>query len=245
MVKYTNYDYIYNMAYVYRHIRLDKNEVFYVGISCNKRNDYVRSNEKTRRGDWWKKIIAKTDYKVDIIFDDVTPEFAKEKEIEFIKLYGRKDLGLGTLVNMTDGGDGLNNRVFTPEYRLKLSIAAKKRIVTDEQKEKLRGYRLGKKLTEKHKKAISDWNKNKKLSESHILSIKKRMTENNPSSNKFGAESKSFKGYIIATKDGVFFGKYEGIGDAARKLNTNSSKICAVANGRRKTHLGFVFYREK
>lgn len=34
--------------------------------------------------------------------------FIKEREQEFIKMYGRKDLNTGTLCNMTDGGDGMN-----------------------------------------------------------------------------------------------------------------------------------------
>jgi hypothetical protein len=91
------------MAIVYRHIRLDKNEVFYIGIG----KDENRAYEKRRsRSDWWKSVINMTDYRVDILFDELTWEEACEKEIEFIKLYGRKDLGLGSLVNLTDGGDG-------------------------------------------------------------------------------------------------------------------------------------------
>lgn len=232
------------MAYVYRHIRLDKNEVFYVGISCNKRNDYVRSNEKTRRGDWWKKIIAKTDYKVDIIFDDVTPEFAKEKEIEFIKLYGRQDLGLGTLVNMTDGGDGLNNRVFTVEYRKKLSDAAKKRIISDAQKQKLREYKLGSKITQEHKDIISRANKGKIASDSLKKFRSERMNAENPSRGKFGINAINFKGYVKAYKDGVLFGIYEGVYSASRELNINPSNINRVIKGNRKTSRGFIFIRE-
>jgi hypothetical protein len=36
--------------YIYRHVRLDKNEVFYIGIGQRKyTNDYERANQKTRR----------------------------------------------------------------------------------------------------------------------------------------------------------------------------------------------------
>lgn len=102
--------------YLYRHIREDKNEPFYIGIATKGkepfhtyRQEYSRAFVKNRRSDFWKKIINKTGYTVEIIFETDNVEEAKQKEIEFIKLYGRKDLGTGTLVNLTDGGYGNPN----------------------------------------------------------------------------------------------------------------------------------------
>lgn len=115
------------MAYVYRHIRLDKNEPFYIGIGSD--FIYKRANEKARRSNLWKKIIAKTDYDIEILFDDITYDEAKIKEIEFIKLYGRIDIGNGTLTNLTDGGDGSMNP--SKEARLKMSKAHKGRKNSD------------------------------------------------------------------------------------------------------------------
>lgn len=103
--------------FVYRHIRLDKNEVFYIGRG----KTYVKEKYKTKssivglywrafcknnRHPFWKSVTAKTDFAVEIIFESNDFDFICEKEQEFIKLYGRKDLGTGTLVNMSDGGDG-------------------------------------------------------------------------------------------------------------------------------------------
>jgi hypothetical protein len=97
------------MAYVYRHIRLDKNEPFYIGIGSD--NSYKRAFEKTKdkRSIFWNNIVNKTNYEVEILMDNLTWEQACEKEKEFISMYGRNDLGKGTLVNMTDGGDGVIN----------------------------------------------------------------------------------------------------------------------------------------
>ena len=125
---------------VYRHIRLDKNEVFYIGIGKN----LSRAFDKRQRNRYWKFITNKTKYRVDILFDDLSKEEASDKEKEFIKLYGRKDLGLGTLVNMTDGGDGLNN----------ISKELKKRI-SDKLKNKNCSYFKGKKHTDETKKIMS------------------------------------------------------------------------------------------
>jgi hypothetical protein len=92
------------MAYVYRHIRLDKNEPFYIGIGISK--NYHRAYSKKGRNKIWKSIINRSKYDVEIIFDDLTWEQACQKEMEFIKLYGRIDNKNGTLSNLTDGGDG-------------------------------------------------------------------------------------------------------------------------------------------
>jgi hypothetical protein len=92
------------MAYLYRHIRLDKNEPFYIGIGTD--IEYKRAYNFYNRSNHWKNIINKTQYEVEILLDDLTWEEACQKEIEFITLYGRKDLNKGTLVNLTDGGEG-------------------------------------------------------------------------------------------------------------------------------------------
>ena len=95
------------MAYLYRHIRLDKNEPFYVGIGSD--NSYKRANETSRRNLHWKNIVKKGPYEIEIILDNLTWEEACEKEKEFIVLYGRTNLNKGSLCNLTDGGEGLIN----------------------------------------------------------------------------------------------------------------------------------------
>ena len=92
------------MAYLYRHIRLDKNEPFYIGIGITK--NYSRAYSKKSRNKLWKTIANKSGYEVEVIFDDLSWEEACEKEKEFISLYGRIDIKTGILSNMTNGGDG-------------------------------------------------------------------------------------------------------------------------------------------
>ena len=108
------------MAYVYTYTRLDKNEIFYVGIGSDSK--YKRAKNKSLRTNYFKKIINKSECRLDIVFDDLTWEEACLKEIELIALYGRKDLGIGTLINFTDGGEGRKgsqNRI-TPTYQIDL-----------------------------------------------------------------------------------------------------------------------------
>jgi len=87
------------MAIVYRHIRLDTNEPFYIGVSVRARRPF---ENKSRSADWTK-VIESTGYDVHILFEDVDEDFAKQKEKEFISLYGRICDG-GTLVNKNKGG---------------------------------------------------------------------------------------------------------------------------------------------
>jgi hypothetical protein len=109
------------MAYVYKHIRLDTNEVFYIGIGKNKSRAY----SKTHRNEYWHSIVNKAGYSIEIIEDGITWQEAVLKEIELIEYYGRKDKGIGTLVNMTNGGDGAVGLIHSEESKKKRSDSAK------------------------------------------------------------------------------------------------------------------------
>ena len=123
------------MAYVYRHIRLDKNEPFYIGIGNDK--SFSRARERSNRNNHWTNIANQTDIEIEILCSDLTWEEARRKEVEFIKLYGRKDLGSGSLVNMTDGGEGALNP-------------------TEENRQKKRDFKIKFKVSDKTKKKLSD-----------------------------------------------------------------------------------------
>jgi hypothetical protein len=96
------------MAYVYKHIRKDNNQVFYVGIGADNKGKYSRAYSLRRNG-FWHIIKNKSDYLVEIVYDNITWEEACNIEKTLIKKYGRKDLGEGTLCNLTDGGEGTIN----------------------------------------------------------------------------------------------------------------------------------------
>lgn len=131
------------MAIVYRHIRVDKNEPFYIGIGKTEKRAY----EKIKRNQFWHNVIAKTDYEVEILFDDLSWENAGEKEKELIKLYGKRDNNTGSLVNITDGGGGTLGARHNEESRRKIGEESRNRKRTprsEETKAKLRLANLGK-----------------------------------------------------------------------------------------------------
>jgi hypothetical protein len=164
------------MAVVYEHIRKDTNEVFYVG----KGETPSRAFSKHNRNRYWKNIVNKTDYTVEIIHSDITQDEACELEKHLIFLYGRKDLGLGSLVNMTDGGDGginpsietrkkLSNRIISDKTRQKLSDSHKGenhhmygKTHSNETKEKISVAHKGKIHSDETKKNMTIIGRNKK-----------------------------------------------------------------------------------
>jgi len=229
------------MAYVYRHIRLDKNEPFYIGIGSDMTNK--RANERARRSEIWKKIVAKSEYEIEILMDGITFDEAKLKEIEFIKLYGRIDLGNGTLANLTDGGDGLINRIFTPEHRRKLSLSQIGRKLSEEQKDKLRKYRIGIPNSPEARLKISKANKGRINTPELMELLRNRKGEKNPIFGIRGVYNKNFKGFIEVFKDGVNLGKYEGIRHCAESFGVDATKVSAVINGRRNHTGGYTFKR--
>lgn len=106
------------MIYVYKHIRKDNNEVFYIGIAKRK----TRLSSSNNRNKYWHNVVNKCGYDVEIIEKGISWKEACEREKYWIKFYGRKDLNEGTLVNMTDGGEGVENYSHTDKTKKKLSI---------------------------------------------------------------------------------------------------------------------------
>jgi hypothetical protein len=149
------------MAYLYRHIRLDKNEPFYIGIGSD--SNLYRAYVKNGRNKIWSDIYNNTDVEIEILLNDLSWEQAKEKEKEFISLYGRIDNNTGTLANLTNGGAGMLGFRFSENARKNMSIAQKnKPTVTEETRNK---------LSIAGKNRIGPW-KGKKFTTEHSLKIK-------------------------------------------------------------------------
>jgi hypothetical protein len=104
-----------NNAYVYTHKRLDKNCIFYVGIGSTA--NYRRAYQTHKRNDFWTRVNNITDIEVEVLFEGLTWEVANYYEKYLIATYGRVNKNTGTLVNMTDGGDGIKGWVLSEEGR--------------------------------------------------------------------------------------------------------------------------------
>lgn len=119
--------------YLYRHIRPDKNEPFYIGIGTKNqdkfvkgpKSEYQRAYNKCSRSKIWWDIVNKNDgkYEVEILMECDDYKFVENKEIEFVKLYGRINLHTGILSNLTDGGDGKVSCVHSQDTKDKMSAS--------------------------------------------------------------------------------------------------------------------------
>lgn len=116
-------------CYVYRHRRLDTNEVFYIGKgtisksflnSKSEKKKFDRAFSKKNRNQWWTNI-SKLGYQVELLNTNLTEQEANDLEELLIQTYGRKDCCGGILVNLTDGGEGAVGYIMSDEQKRGIS----------------------------------------------------------------------------------------------------------------------------
>lgn len=112
------YTYYMKEYYIYTHTT--NGEIFYVGMGIGN-----RLNDLRLRNTGWYEIVNQYGFESEVIENNLTQDEAYEREKFHIKRLGRKDLNLGKLVNLTDGGKGNLGYIWKPNSRLKISIAHK------------------------------------------------------------------------------------------------------------------------
>ena len=160
---------IMNDTVVYRH-RKPCGEVFYIGIGNKK-----RPTSKKDRNKFWHHIVKKHGYDVEVIAEGLSWADACELEEFLISIYGRRDLGTGTLVNLTNGGEGAKGITYkhSVESRKKISEAKKgKKQSLKHIKNRIESFK-GYKHSVKSIKKMSEAKKGKKFSAEHRKKISK------------------------------------------------------------------------
>lgn len=201
------------MAIVYKHIRLDTNEVFYIGIGTNR-----RAYEKRDRNRHWNNIVKKAGYSIEITHKNITREEAVSIEKYLIAFYGRADLGLGGLVNMTDGGDGGNNQ---SEETKKL----RSEIMSGD-----RNHRYGKTLSDENKKLLSELWKGRVFSEDTRIKLGK-----SKKGNTYRAKM------VIDIDTGTV---YNSVTEASVAIGQSAPTLSQKLNNRIKNNTCLVFLKE-
>lgn len=113
--------------YIYIHFRKSDGVPFYVGKGTSRKRDknlFARACEP-HKNIHWKNTVAKHGIVINIIMRCQTDKEAQEQEKRIILEIGRQDLCTGTLVNKTNGGDGICGLIISDELRKKRSEAAK------------------------------------------------------------------------------------------------------------------------
>jgi hypothetical protein len=212
-----------NNWYVYKHIRLDKNEPFYIGIGNKKKFGRAFEFSKDKRNEIWWKIYSKTNIFVEILYESLTKTEASLKEQELIKKYGRKDLNEGSLCNMTDGGDGIWNCIRTEKTKKLLS----------EQKIGSKNPQFGKKQS---KEFIEKRFKN-------IRGIKKSDEDKKKQSLNTIKSGQAKEVDVFKYNTNEYIGRFYAISEACRILGFHhlNGKAVQVAKGKRNHTQGYVF----
>lgn len=156
--------------YLYKHTREDLDEIFYIGIgtiqnSKYKKQKYSRAFDKARRTNFWKNVVKKTTYKVEILIESDNKDYIVQKEKELIKLYGRRDLGTGTLVNLCEGGEGITGYLHKQESKDKIAKGNKGKVRSQEAIKKYKACKKGRKVSEETRKKLSYYFTNKNTKE--------------------------------------------------------------------------------
>ena len=234
------------MAYVYQHIRLDTNTIFYIGIGSDL--NYKRAYTKHKRNIYWNRIVDISDYAIEIIEDGIEWKDACKKEQFWINYYGRHNLGTGQLCNMTDGGEGTIGRYCSMETKLKMGRESKKKIYTKEYRKKLsmtsigeNNPMFGKHHSEDAKKKISD----SQIGELHHWYGTKRSEK---TKNKIGANQPLKISIIKCDLNGNEIETYPSMGLAAKNnyisegnLSTYFKKSFITKQNRYRTLGGFIW----
>ena len=123
--------------YVYAYLRKSDLTPYYIGKGKGPRAWAKQHN-----------VIVPEDYnRIVIVESNLSDIGALAIERRLIEWYGRKDLGIGTLRNMSAGGDGAEGRIQTEQTRKLIGEANKRRVWTEESKNKLRLHNQNKKQT--------------------------------------------------------------------------------------------------
>jgi hypothetical protein len=153
-----------NIYYIYQHRRNDTGEIFYVGKGKQK-----RCFETTNRNPHWQNITNKTDYSIELLYENLTEDVANLVEIGLITKYKHEGVNL---CNITIGGEGSSGHKHSIQSRKVMSEKKLGKKLTDEHKQKIGQSQIGKVITEEQKKKISQTLKGRKLSEEHKRAIR-------------------------------------------------------------------------
>lgn len=209
---------INNNFYVYLHIRKDNGQPFYVGIGSTKWN---RVNSKKNRNQWWLNIVKKYDYDSIFLEENLTENQSFELEKYWIKRIGRKDLGLGVLVNLTDGGEGKSGCKHTEETINKIKEKRKTQIITDKHRQK---------ISESSKGRVVSDDTRKKISILHIGSKRTEIAKQKMRRHKIG-------NLVLNLETGIF---YQSSREAAFYNNINPRTLHGYLSGQRKNKTNFI-----
>jgi len=160
-----------NKFYIYMYLDF-YNIPFYIGKGKNNRYRVSQHLDKNSPNYLLKNKIRKVgadNIKIHFLHKDISEEEAFYWESYWIKYIGRRDLGEGTLCNLTDGGEGESGRTCFEETRQKISKSMRGKTRSTETKQKMAQAVRGRILSDEHKQKISDAHEGKFIGEKNPM----------------------------------------------------------------------------
>lgn len=226
--------------YIYKHIRLDSNKPFYIGIGTKPNNflstkrEYCRAYDCYTRSTFWNRVVNKYGYKIEILLESDDYNFIKEKEKEFVSIYGRINNKTGILINLTDGGEGSVGRILSNNTKEKIRSKSIGRKVSLETKLKMSESRKGRSvvISENHRKSISLKNKGRIIDGEWREKLLKRRAEKRLP-------------VLQYTLDGNFIKEWESAFQVGEYLNIPRNSISRCCRGLAKSAYNYKWkYKE-
>jgi len=187
-----------NEFYIYMYLDPD-NVPFYVGKGSEDRYKVRCHLGKNSPNPFLKRKISKVgvpDVKIHFLHKNITEDQAFYLEEYYIAGYGRRDLGLGPLCNLTNGGEGVSGYVWSNEAREKKSKAMKGKNNPNYGMVGEKNPNYGISLSNATKQKLSAANKGKKMSTEAKRKIAKAATGRKMSNEAKQKISKVLKGQI-------------------------------------------------
>jgi hypothetical protein len=217
-----------NKFYIYLHIRLDTEEVFYVGKGSG-----YRARMRYKRNSYWNRIVAKAGYRIEYAAKELTEAEAFRKEVETIAHY--RALGQAC-ANLTDGGEGNSGWAPSEETKAKLSAANRGTVFSPEHKEKLSKSRKMRK--EQPRTGIAHSKEARaKISLAHRGKVLNAKTREKMSLSKLSPNNPIRK-QVLCLDTGQIFGS---ITQAANTLGCSISQVSKACSGKVLKVKGYKF----
>lgn len=204
-----------SMYFVYLHRRASDGLPFYVGKGTK-----YRERDKHNRSDWWKRVVEKHGYFIEILHQSLDEDTSKLLEV--MEINNHRACGY-PMVNRNNGGDGNHGWVPSDETKIKIGIGNSGKSPSSETRAKMSAAHTGRKHTEDSKEKIRL--ANLKRTKEQYLEYGRR------------GRSKEIHGFFNSN-DGSF--EICTQAELRDKFNLNASKVCDIIKGRRHHHMGFI-----
>lgn len=234
--------------YIFGEYKFDY-EPFYIGKGCGDRiKNTIYDSSKFKSNKINKLRDSDIEIKSEKIYDCLSNEESISLEKKLIKLIGRRDLSMGTLVNVTDGGDGRINSNHSRETIDKISKNrtgkgigwTHSEITLKKMSENQRGvgngfYGMTHSLESKNKISIKNFGKNHSMyNKNHNTEIRNkiRMGRKNLSNDRLKEICQSFNKEVdLYSLDMTFIEKFKSVKEASIRTGINESIISKCCRG--------------